>query len=131
MVYATFQGSEFQILEFGALKSWLYQLSHLWVLLTEYYENITILVSKMEVFDQSNSFQMINYCLMDLGMFVLFFCILVFIPYLIPRFVTFTQKKRTPLRHDLFFQHLLHTCTFYHSKSDNCCHAAASFCAYF
>ena len=35
-------------------------------------------------------------------------------------------KKRIPLRHDFFFQHLLHTCTFYHSKSDNCGSAAVN-----
>ena len=93
MVYATFQGSEFQILEFGALKSGVYHFSHLWVLLTEYYENITILVSKMEVFDQNYLFHLINYCLMDFGIFVLFFCILVLIPYLILRCVTFIQKS--------------------------------------
>ena len=36
---------------------------------------------------------MINYCLMDFGIFVLFFCIIVVIPHLILRFVTFTQKS--------------------------------------
>ena len=81
------------ILEFGALKSGVYHFSHLWVWLTEYYENIIILVSKMEVFDQNNSFQMINYCLIDFGIFVLFFCILVLILCLVLRFVTFTQKS--------------------------------------
>ena len=93
MVYATFQGSEFQNLEFGTLKSGVYHFSHLWVLLTEYYENITILVSKMEVFDQINSPVLINFCMMNFGIFVLFVGILVLIPYLIPRFVTFTQKS--------------------------------------
>ena len=93
MVYATFQGSEFQNLEFGALKSGVYHFSHLWVLLTEYYENITILVSKMKVFDQNNSPVLINFCMMNFGIFVLFVCILVLIPYLILRFVTFTQKS--------------------------------------
>jgi hypothetical protein len=67
--------------------------SHLWVLLTEYYVKITILVSKMEVFDQNYFFHLINYCMMNSGIFVLFVGILVLIPYLIPRFVTFTQKS--------------------------------------
>ena len=128
MVYAAFQGSEFQILEFGALKSGVYHFSHLWDLLTEYYENITILVSKMKVFDQNNSLALINFAWWFFGMFVLLVGMLVLIPYLIPRFVTFTQKNRIPLRHD-FFQHVLHTCTFYHSKSDNCGSAAVYFWA--
>jgi hypothetical protein len=56
----------------------------------------------MNVFDQNNSFQMINYCLMDFGILVLFFCILVLIPHLILRFVTFTQKSKF-LRDMIFF----------------------------
>jgi hypothetical protein len=84
---------------------------------------------KMNVFDTNNSFQMINYWMMDFGIFVLFFCILVVIPYLILRFVTFTQKSEFLC--DMIFQHFLHTCMFYHSKSDNCGYAAVSFCAYF
>ena len=71
-----------------------YTISHTFgVWLTEYYENIIFFVSKIEVFDQNNSFQMINCCMMDCSMFVLFVCILVLIPHLIHRFVTFTQKK--------------------------------------
>ena len=88
----------------------------------------------MEVFDQNNSFQMINYCLMDFGIFVLFFCILVLIPHLIPRFVTFTQKKkkRIPLRHyffNIFYTLVRFTPSKFPSKSDNCGSAAVNFWA--
>ena len=130
MVYVTFQGSEFQILEFGALKSGVYHFSHLWVLLTEYYENITILLSKMEVFDQINSPVLINFCMMNFGIFVLFFLYTCAYSLVKTKVCDIYTKKRIPLRHD-FFQHVLHTCTFYHSKSDNCGSAAVGFCAYF
>ena len=126
-----FRAPNSKIIGLGALKSGVYHFSHLWVWPTEYYENIIGFVSKMKVFDQNNFFQMINYCMMDFGICVLFVGILVLIPYLIPRFVTFTQEKRIPLRHDFFFQHFLHTCTFYRSKNDNCGSAAVTFCAYF
>ena len=64
--------------------------------------------SKMEVFDQNNSFQMINYCMMDFGIFVLCVGIVVLIPDLIHRFVTFTQKSEflCDMILSIFFTHL-------------------------
>ena len=59
---------------------------------------------KMVDFYQINSFQMITYCLMDFGIFVFFFCIIVVIPHLIFRFVTFTQKNEFLCARTLFLK---------------------------
>ena len=83
---------------------------------------------KMEVFDQNSSFQMINYCMMDFGIFVLFVCIIVRTPYLTHRFVTFTQKKKEFLC-DMTFSTFVYTRVRF-TKSDNCGSAAVTFCAY-
>ena len=122
MVFAIFKTPNSKDFGIQSFENGEYHFSHLWVGLTEYYENIIIFVSKMKVFDQNHSFHLINYWLMD-------FPILVVIPHLIPRFVTFTQKSEFLC--DMIFQHFLHTCTFYHSKSDNCGSAAVNFGAYF
>ena len=127
MAFAIFKTRNSKVIGIQSFENDEYHFSHLWVWLPKHYENI-IFFSKIKVFDQKNSFQMINYCLMDFGIFVLFVCIIVVIPYLILRFVTFTQKSEFLCVRTL---KKLNTCTFYLSKSDNCGSTAVNFGAYF